>query len=504
MTVTTEARHAPPSDGDTLDERGQRIAAAALLGTTVAVFLWSQLGRMTGPVGLSHEGQNLGVFAMGSRAIRENGLVSSYLGSHLAAHGMVYAHHPPLIFWTTAVSESLFGVHPWTARVPTIIAACAVIPLLYSVIRRVGVAPLAAAAGVVLAVGNPVFFTYSWMVDTPMLTLPFALGTLLAWDHAQRTGRRGWLVALTVLTVGTGWQGLVLVGTLALAGGWLARRDGRSIRPAIVVAVAAALTFGALMAWVWWSYGGLGPLFEQFQSRTGSGSPVGLARGLWNQLGFFTNVWQLPLLVAGPFGIYLAIRDRRTRRLAVLLTFTVMAYSLVFWEAAAIHDYWNYWAVAPFALGLAAIVERVVGDLAGRAVRPGLIVAGVGVVAMAVPVATWVGGSSAQTVLDQGVVMAEAVADPRPPDQHVFATAGIGEPVTWISYIGRDPVVELGRTSLARMAREHPTWRVLTGCENHPDPGTIECGRINDPHARRRGELVSASAASVERALEDS
>jgi hypothetical protein len=188
----------------------------------------------------------------------------------------------------------------------------------------------------------------------------------------------------------------------------------------------------------------------------------------------------------------------------VLLSVTVVAYSLVFWQAAAFHDYWNYWSIAPFAVGFAVIVERVIADLSSRGVRPGLAVLGIGVLALAVPVATWVGGSPSQTILDQGVVMADAVSDPRPPDQHVFAAAGVGQPLEWISYVGRDPVVELGRSSLARMARDHPAWRVLAGCEDKPDPGSIACGRIDDPHARRRGDLVSASAASVERAVERS
>ena len=96
-----------------------------------------------------------------------------------------YANHPPLIYWSIAATESVLGERPWATRLPTILAALATIPLLFSVIRRAGIMPLPAAAGVAVAVSNPLFSIYGWIPDTPMLALPLGLATLLAWQRSR-------------------------------------------------------------------------------------------------------------------------------------------------------------------------------------------------------------------------------------------------------------------------------------------------------------------------------
>ena len=44
--------------------------------------------------------------------------------------GADYLDKPPLLFWTSALSFSVFGVHNWSYKLPSILAALAACPLL--------------------------------------------------------------------------------------------------------------------------------------------------------------------------------------------------------------------------------------------------------------------------------------------------------------------------------------------------------------------------------------
>ncbi|OXC88142.1 dolichyl-phosphate-mannose--protein mannosyltransferase [Achromobacter sp. KAs 3-5] len=59
-------------------------------------------------------------------------------GSHAVPllDGMPYFHKPPLYYWLTELSFSVFGVHPWAARLPSWLAAWSAAAGLYVFVRR--------------------------------------------------------------------------------------------------------------------------------------------------------------------------------------------------------------------------------------------------------------------------------------------------------------------------------------------------------------------------------
>jgi 4-amino-4-deoxy-L-arabinose transferase-like glycosyltransferase len=60
------------------------------------------------------------------------------------ANGIRYPHHPPLLYWTTAVSFGLFDVSDWAARVPVALATLALFIATFSFGRRLFHSPAAA------------------------------------------------------------------------------------------------------------------------------------------------------------------------------------------------------------------------------------------------------------------------------------------------------------------------------------------------------------------------
>jgi 4-amino-4-deoxy-L-arabinose transferase-like glycosyltransferase len=72
--------------------------------------------------------------------------------------GMPFFHKPPLFYWLAEASFSLFGVHPWAARVPSWLAAWALAMGLYVFMRRYR--------------GN----TAAWIAVLALVTQPFLYG----------------------------------------------------------------------------------------------------------------------------------------------------------------------------------------------------------------------------------------------------------------------------------------------------------------------------------------
>ncbi|HVT97164.1 MAG TPA: glycosyltransferase family 39 protein [Acidobacteriaceae bacterium] len=60
------------------------------------------------------------------------------------ANGIVYPHHPPLLYWTVAVSFGIFNVSDWAARLPVAIAILGLCIATFSLGRRIFHSPAAA------------------------------------------------------------------------------------------------------------------------------------------------------------------------------------------------------------------------------------------------------------------------------------------------------------------------------------------------------------------------
>jgi hypothetical protein len=476
------------------------VLAWLLLALIALILVVGQGARMASPPGMSHDGQNLGVFALGSRGLRTDGPIESHLGADLSDGMGTYANHPPLIYWSIAASESLLGERPWATRLPTILAALAVIPLLYSVIRRGGISPVAAAVGVAVAASNPLFAMYGWIPDTPMLALPFALGTVLAWQRhrEQPDGRRlAVLMAVAALTCLAGWQGFVLCAAVLVAAAVDGRRT-RSWTTPLALGAAIGVTVTLVLAWAWWSYGSLAPLTRSATQRSGGASDApSIAGALRTQATFLTDNWRVPVLLATPIGFVLAWRRTTTRWLLVMFTGVVVVYAAVLWQAATVHRYWTLWAVAPVALCLAALCQEILDRSAPIARRPWILV----VVAVAVAAASVARTSPAQDEFDLGRATRPAVDAPLAAGQRITYALGMVDP-RWTTYTTHRPVEILKREGLADLVAAHPDWRVLLNCDlQRLDHGPPPCSRLDDPDAVWGGLLVATRADAALAAL---
>ncbi|EHK65631.1 ArnT family glycosyltransferase [Achromobacter arsenitoxydans] len=182
-------------------------------------------------------------------------------GSHAVPllDGMPYFHKPPLYYWLAELSFSVFGVHPWAARVPSWLAAWGAAAALYVFVRRHRDAAAASLAVLILTT-MPFFYGGAQFANLDMLVAGLiTLCVLAATETALRAANgQAWrwmsvaaaaLAALAVLAKGL--IGLVLPGAILLA--WLAwERRWRGLAalvwpPALMVFLAVAAPWFVLM-----------------------------------------------------------------------------------------------------------------------------------------------------------------------------------------------------------------------------------------------------------------
>lgn len=176
-------------------------------------------------------------------------------GSHAVPllDGMPYFHKPPLYYWLTELSFSVFGVHAWAARVPSLLAAWGGACGLYVFVRRHRGAATASLTLLILCT-LPFFYGGAQFANLDMLVAGLiTLCVLAAVEAALRAGRgepqRGMAVAAAALAalavLAKGLIGLVLPGAILLV--WLAwERRWRGL--AALVRPSALLTFLAIAA----------------------------------------------------------------------------------------------------------------------------------------------------------------------------------------------------------------------------------------------------------------
>jgi hypothetical protein len=336
----------------------------ALIAVFALAFLAVGHQRLTMPFGDSHDGRNGTQWGLGSRALREEGVLRSHLGADLVAGGVrvAYTDHPPLIYSETAAAEALAGEHPWATRLPAWLGSLVAVGLCYRLLRRCGVGAPAAAIGTVLGFGCPMFGAYGLMNDPWIVGLPWGLAILLLWQE-QRTGAPvRWPAIAAVALVGalTSWVNVILLALLALIE--LVARARRRRRDVLApIAIAGAIGIALTVLWVAWAHGGsVNSLLSQ-AGRRSSGSAdhmtpallVTYLRSYW--VDTFTP-WQLALAIPVLVAAWL---QPRTRPVFGVALGTVAIWVMAFSDGAAHHDYWAYWLVVPLAIGFAAAADRV-------------------------------------------------------------------------------------------------------------------------------------------------
>ena len=176
-----------------------------------------------------------------------------------------------------------------------------------------------------------------------------------------------------------------------------------------------------------------------------------------------------------------ALWDRTMRALAAMSLGIVVLYAVAFRQAAAGHQYWNYWVLIPTAVGFAWAFERLRCDVPARAswgVLAGACVL-IGVLNMAVL------DDEALRYIDEGHEVAEQLLDQTvPADQQGVPYIGQAyRPDAWIGYYTGLPAVALAnREQLDAVARRNPdeVTVVLGWCEA-ADPAVALCEEIVGP-----------------------
>lgn len=448
----------------------QRVAAVAILGVFAAVFLAVALPRAAAPFGDSHDGRNAAQWALGTAAIREEGVVESRLGA-VRGDGSVYANHPPLIYAATAASESVAGERPLATRLPAVLASLAAVGLLFALVRQRGVPPVPAATGVVLALGAPMFVVYGAMLDTPMLGFPLAILLLLWWDRARSAGTpRPVAVAVTACAASlASWEASLLTAVLAITG--LIVDRGRPGRRASVAAIGGMAAGTALIGlWQLAVHRSLGPIAHELLRRSGTeGGTASLLTSLDNQQAWLRDTFSEPVLAAAVAGLVVALHDTRTRAVTAASLVTCLTYALVLHDGAAFHDYWSYWLLLPFGLGFGVGVERFLRATRQAGVRTAVSGGVVSILVGGLVVASASGASGAALSIETGQAAGRLVAGARyPAEQGVAWYVGeFAEPLTWLAYAtGREPAAVDGLDELRQLARQRPDDLVLvsTAC----------------------------------------
>jgi 4-amino-4-deoxy-L-arabinose transferase-like glycosyltransferase len=184
-------------------EELDRPRGAPLLG--LALFVWFAATAWLRPLTLPDEGRYVGVAWEMLRS------------GHWAVptlDGMPFFHKPPLFYWISAGAMQLFGVHPWAARMPSLLGATLAAFSLYLLARRWGGERTARGAALVLAT-QPFFYVGGQFANLDMLVAGCITATVAMGAHAAllaahgQPHRRAIVAAYALAAVGMLAKGLI-------------------------------------------------------------------------------------------------------------------------------------------------------------------------------------------------------------------------------------------------------------------------------------------------------
>ena len=441
------------------------------------MFLVIALPRITGPIADSDEGINAAVWGFDARSLRELGIADSRFGG-VRLDGSLYASHPPAIVAGTAVSELVLGEHPWSTRLPAWLASLASIPLLYALVRSLRLDPVLAAAATVAALGCHMLMVYGSMLDTMVVAFPLGLAVALVW-HRQWTGAASppWWAVFGLGTIASlaSWQATFLVGLCAVATAGRFRSDRRAVLRALPYGVAVVVATAISLGWALWTYETFEVLGDKLTRRT-SGEAATVGSMITFQIPWLAQLLGLGFLAC--IACLVSLRDRRYRPLAALSLVAVFGYAVILKEGAGGHQFWNYWAMLPAAIGIAYVLEAI-----GRAVAPSArsgsgarnaVLVGAAVLVVVVNLTR---PNQAGELIESGYVPYELVrsAELAPGQTELPYLAEPHRPDDWLRYnelpLGA-PLLD--EDALRTLARDHPDHLVLVlGTCAAPDPTAI-------------------------------
>ena len=131
-------------------------------------------------------------------------------------NGLVYIEKPPLQYWATAISEALFGLNDWAARLYTGLCALATVYAIWALIRREWGAE-AAVRGAIMLGSSLWFLLLGHQVTLDMSLTLFMTLTFVGFCNAQRSERwRGWMLLCWAAIAGAFMTKGLIAGVLPL------------------------------------------------------------------------------------------------------------------------------------------------------------------------------------------------------------------------------------------------------------------------------------------------
>jgi len=431
---------------------GRRVILAAVLvvGSLFVIHAGPWISR---GFGYSLDGFNGAVWGQGARAAVEHP-IGSRLGG-IQPDGHRYADHPPLTVWSSSILSAVSDDSPIAVRLPAVLASLLALAALALLLADAGLAPGAVVVGVVTAGTCSMFLTYGAMLDTPVVSLPFALLALAA---AQRDWRGrpvpGWMtVGAAALACLSGWQAALLTGIVVGISLLVDRRTAARLLAGMTVGVAVSV------AWIGWVHGSLRPLLDQATDRSGSGGThVSWLTAQQRHLGDLYGPVLLILVAAGLVVALLPDTTERTepaetsepvgppwirpalaglRPLVLVLVASVAGYTLLFRNGSAIHDYWTFWGVALVAVGAAALADRLLALATGRGLPSTLVTVATVVVVVVIAGLGLARDSDAERTVRNGVdliAVIEKAPDAADPTEAAIAVYDQPGTLPWADY----------------------------------------------------------------------
>ena len=156
---------------------------------TLLVLVWLAWTAWARPLMLPDEGRYVGV---AWEMLRSGDWLTPTL------NGLPYFHKPPLFYWITAASLSLFGHYEWAGRVASLLGAALGSTTLYVFIRRWS-SPKAARASLVVLLAQPLWFIAAQFANLDMLVAGCISATIVLLAHAVLLADHGkpWRTVLT-------------------------------------------------------------------------------------------------------------------------------------------------------------------------------------------------------------------------------------------------------------------------------------------------------------------
>jgi 4-amino-4-deoxy-L-arabinose transferase-like glycosyltransferase len=293
-----------------------------------------------------------------------------------------YYHYPPLLVWMASASYRLFGVHEWSARLPSLIFSIALLALLYLTARGLYDSNVALVA-VALAAIMPMETYYGAHLDVyGSIAVFFSLLAFYGYVRwlDTRDGRH-MAICLAGVLVGclTAWYTYFVIPLLLGHWYWFQAFRGRPHDYRVLAIPACAVAMFVLFLvhrYLLLNSNGeiLGTLTEKFWTRLSYGE-LGFSGVANKHLRDLVRLYSLPVLVLAAAWLAFFIRDAFRRELterdwllAILLGYGLL-HNAVFPGLLPGHDYLGR-CHTPFLALAAALAFLRIAAFTGRVANP--------------------------------------------------------------------------------------------------------------------------------------